>query len=62
MALFYIVIFFLVVGAGLGYMVMTTSGMAVTMGNLTGIEGFIVNNLMLIFILVFVVAIIWYTR
>lgn len=60
--IFIIVIFFLLLAGGLGYIVNTMVGVAMTTPELTGIEAFFINNLMLWFILGFVIWVLWSMR
>lgn len=59
---FYIIIFLLLLGAGLGYFIVVMSGIAIQSSGIGGIEAFFIANLILWIILGFVLAVMWWTR
>jgi hypothetical protein len=59
---FWVILFFLLMGAGLGYFVTQTVGVAFSFGSLTGVEAFIIANLVLWFVLAFIMAVMWWSR
>lgn len=59
---FTVIIFFLIMGAGFGKMINTTLGIAVNDNHITGIEGFVIDNLLLFIILIFILWILWATQ
>lgn len=60
--LFIILIFIIVFSGALAPFIQTLVPIAINNGSLTGIEAFLVANLGLWVLLVFVVAIMWWTR
>lgn len=53
---FWIVIFLLLLGSGLGLFIINMSGLAITMGSLSGFEAFMIGNLILWIIIAFIIA------
>lgn len=60
--IFYIIIFVLLIGGGLGYFVITLSGIALDSSGISGVEAFFIANLILWIILAFILAVMWWTR
>jgi hypothetical protein len=59
---FWIIIFFLVMAAGLGTFITIMVGMSIDLGGLTGLEAFLVGNLLLFILLAFILAVMWWSR
>jgi hypothetical protein len=59
---FLIIIFFLIMAAGLGTFVTTMVGISIDTGGLTGLEAFLVGNLLLFILLAFIIAVMWWSR
>jgi hypothetical protein len=49
-------------GAGLGYFVTTGIGVAFSFGSLTGLEAFVIANLILWFVLAFILSVMWWSK
>ena len=58
----FIILFILIMGAGLGSFINTSLGVAMGLSNLTGFEAFLLGNLMLWFVLIFIIAVLWWSR
>lgn len=59
---FIVIIFFLLLGAGLGYAINTILAVGLQNNQMSGLEAFPFNNLLLIIICVFVLAVIWRSK
>jgi hypothetical protein len=59
---FWVIFFFLLMGAGFGYFIQTGVSTSMSFGNISGLEAFILANLVLWIVLGFIVAIIWWSR
>ena len=58
----FIILYILIMGAGLGSFINTSLGVAMGLSNLTGFEAFLLGNLMLWFVLIFIIAVLWWSR
>lgn len=60
--IFIIIVFVILLGLGIAPIVNFMSGLAVSLGGLTGLEAFIIANLLLWIIIAFIIWAIWSTR
>jgi len=57
-----IILFVILLGLALAPIISTTSSVAVSVSGLTGLEAFMISNLLLWVILIFIIWAIWVTR
>lgn len=60
--IFYAIIFIILLAGGLGYVINVMVGVAINNGSLTGLEAFMIANLILWFIIAFIIALFWWSR
>jgi hypothetical protein len=60
--LFIVLIFIILLALALAPFITTTSAIAVQLGGLTGLEAFMIGNLLLWVIIIFIIWILWVTR
>lgn len=60
--LFIVLIFILIMALALAPFITTVSGIAINLGGLTGLEAFMIGNLLLWIIIIFIIWVLWSTR
>jgi hypothetical protein len=59
---FIVIVFVIILAVALAPFITTTTSMAVSYGSMSGIEAFILDNLLLWVILIFIIWVLWATR
>lgn len=60
--LFIVLIFIILLALALAPFITTTTSIAIQMGNLTGLEAFLIGNFLLWVIIIFIIWVLWITR
>lgn len=60
--IFIVIVFFLLLGGGLGYFINSVVGVSMGSGAFSGIEAFFISNWLLWIILAFILAVLWRAR
>jgi TM2 domain-containing membrane protein YozV len=59
---FIALVFFLLLGGGLGYLINTMVGAGTVGANFSPLESLVINNWLVIIIIVFILALLWWSR